>query len=317
MFFSLFNSPRINFSFLTSLCLLALLAGCDNDASNGYRIGLSMHFMRDDYAARLVDTVRSEFETRPGFNVIVTDANADPQKQITDMENLIIQGVDAIIVVPIDEKAVLPAIRRANATRIPVVAITKIPGADVLTTIGANGDYENGRATGELMIRATGGEGKLAMIGIPYSLWRVDQREKGFLDTIEDSKLEVVVKQSGLDQAEIQDTVSSILTSHPDLDGIWCAFSNQIVGAADALRAANRKDIVLTGVDADQAIIKRIKNGWITGTAAQFPGIQGHLAAEAVIRYLEGQPVEGNYDVPVELVTKHNAAVMSKRIWGN
>ena len=126
----------------------------------------------------------------------------------------------------------------------------------------------------------------------------------------------IVVKQSGLDQARVQDTVAGILIAHPDLDGIWCTFSNQLVGAADALRSANRKDIALTGIDADQAIIERIRNGWITGAAAQFPKEQGRLAARAVFEHLEGNSVPVSYEVPVGLVTLDNVDEMNRKIWG-
>ena len=191
-----------------------------------------------------------------------------------------------------------------------------IPDAAVLTTIAANGDYANGKASGELLVEATGGQGKLAMIGIPYSLWRIDQREKGFLDAIAGTDLEVVARQSGLDQAKIQDTVAGILVAHPDLDGIWCTFSNQIVAAADALRSADRIDVALTGIDADRAIIERIRSGWITGTAAQFPEQQGRLAAQAVLDHFEGKPVATNYEVPIGLVTLANVDEMNRMIWG-
>jgi ribose transport system substrate-binding protein len=280
-------------------------------------VGLSMHFMRDDYAVKLVDTVRAVVEQHPDIRLVVTDANGTPQKQLADIENLVVQGVDAIIVVPIDEKAILPAIGKANEGNIPVVAITTIPDAEVLTTVAASGDYANGKASGDLLVEATGGKGKLAMIGIPYNLWRIDQREKGFLESIQGTNLEVVVRQSGLDQAKIQDTVAGILVAHPDLAGIWCTFSNQIVGAADALRSADRSDIALTGIDADKAIIERIRSGWITGTAAQFPEQQGRLAAQAVLDNLEGRPVAASYEVPTGLVTPANVDEMERTIWGD
>jgi len=301
--------------FATLLAIIALVAG-NAALAAGHTIGLSMHFMRDDYAEKLVQTVKAVTAQHPGWKVTVTDANAEPQKQISDMENLEVQGVDAIIVVPIDEKAILPAITQANARHIPIVAITKIPGARVLTTIGANGDYANGKASGELMVRATGGTGKLAVIDIPYKLWRIDQREKGFMDAIKHSNLQVVAKQSGMDQAKIQDTVSGILIAHPDLAGIWCAFSNQLIGAADALHMANRRNVVLTGIDADKAIMERIESGWITGSAAQFPAAQGRLAAQAVFDHFAGKPVAAGYDVPVKLVTPDNVAAMRRKIWG-
>ena len=295
---------------------LVLTGTAESVFAEKYVIGLSMHFMRDDYAVKLVDTVKAVVAQHPESSVVVTDANATPQKQLADIENLVVQGVDAIIVIPIDEKAILPAISMANERNIPIVAITTIPNAKVLTTIAASGDYANGKASGELLVRATGGKGKLAMIGIPYSLWRIDERERGFMDAIENTDLEIVVKQSGLDQAKVQDTVAGILVAHPDLDGIWCTFSNQLVGAADALRSANRKDIALTGIDADKAIIERIRNGWITGTAAQFPEQQGRMAAQAVFDHLAGKPVPVTYEVPVGLVTLDNVDEMNRKIWG-
>ena len=290
--------------------------GAGSNEKTAFTIGLAMHFMRDDYAINCVDAVNAVAAKYPGSKVIVTDANADPPKQLTDMENLIAQNVDALIVVPFDEKAILPAIERANQKNIPVIAITYIPNAKVLTTVAATGDYKNGQATGELLVKKMQGSGKLAVIDLGFSLWRIDQRIEGFMEAIKGTNVTIVARQSGVDQAKIQDKVSSILTANPDLKAIWCTFSNQIVGASDALRSANRKDVFLSGIDADKAIIERIKEGWITGTAAQFPKEHGRLAAEAAFAALQGKPVNATYDVPVGIVTKENADEMSVKIWG-
>lgn len=281
----------------------------------GCRIGLAMHFMRDDYAVGCVEAVNAVAAGHPGSKVIATDANADPAKQLSDIENLIARGVDAIIVVPFDEKAILPAIRAANRKGVPVVAITFIPNAEVATTVAASGDYENGRATGEFLAKKMGGRGKLAVIDLGFSLWRIEQRLQGFLDAIRGTAIEIVARQSGTDQAAVQNKVAAILAAHPDLDAVWCAFSNQIVAASDALRDANRRHVLLSGIDADKAIIKRIKEGWITGTAAQFPREHGRLAAEAVFEILAGRAVDRTYNVPVGVVTAENADEMSRKIW--
>lgn len=296
---------------IACLCFVAGAA-----AAEDYTIGVSMHFMRDDYAVKVVDTIKAVATGHPGSRVIVTDANATPARQLADMENLVAQGVDAIILVPIDEKAIQPGIRKANARSIPVIAITRIPDADVLTTIAAEGDYANGKASGELLREKLGGAGSVAVVGIPYRLWRIDERVRGFDDAIAGSGIEVVARQASDDQARVQDLVAGILLAHPDLDGIWCTFSNQIVGAADALRMAGRKDVMLTGIDADRSIITRIKQGWVAGVAAQFPADHGRLAAEAAFAHLAGNPVAASYEVPVGLVTAENADVMSVRIWG-
>ena len=309
-------------SLVVTLLVLALLVLGSATVFGGgakekaFTIGVSMHFMRDDYAINCVDAIKAVASKYPGSNVVVTDANADPQKQLADMENLLAQNVSAIIVVPFDEKAILPAIETANKKNIPVIAITFIPNAKVATTVAASGDYANGKATGELLVKKMGGKGKLAVIDLGFSLWRIDQRIQGFEDAIKASDIKVVARYSGADQAKIQDAVSSILTANPDLNAVWATFSNQVVGASDALRAANRKDVLLSGIDADKAIIERIKEGWITGTAAQFPKEHGRLAAEAAFAVLQGKTVQATYDVPVGLVTADNADDMSMKIWG-
>jgi ribose transport system substrate-binding protein len=182
--------------------------------------------------------------------------------------------------------------------------------------VAASGDFENGKATGELLVKKLGGKGKLAVIDLGFSLWRIDQRIEGFMAAIKGTGVQIVARQSGADQADIQNKVANILTANPDLDAVWATFSNQIVAASDALRAANRKDVLLSGIDADKAIIERIKEGWITGTAAQFPKEHGRLAAEAAFAVLEGKKVAEKYDVPVGIVTAENADEMNAKIWG-
>jgi ribose transport system substrate-binding protein len=303
---------RASLAILGTLCLVLSARIC---VAQQYTIGVSMHFMRDDYATAVVGAIRKTAGTRPGTSIVITDANGAAAQQLADVENLVVQKVNAIIVVPIDEKAILPGIRKANASGIPVIAITRIPNAKVVSTIAASGDFANGKASGQLLSDSLGRKGKIAVIGLPYSLWRIDERERGLHEALAGSAIQIVARQAGTEQANIQDIVAGILVAHPDLAGIWCAFSNQVVGAADALRRAGKNNIVLVGIDADHAIIERIRKGWVTGTAAQFPIEHGRLAAEAALKQLTGQSVAPTYEVPVGVVTKANADEMRKRIW--
>jgi ribose transport system substrate-binding protein len=274
-----------------------------------------MHFMRDDYATAVVAAIKKTAASSANTSVVVTDANGGAAKQLADVENLVARKVGAIIIVPIDEKAILPGIRKANAAAIPVIAITRIANANVISTIAANGDFANGKASGELLRTALNGKGEIAVIGLPYSLWRIDERERGLKEALAGSGIQIVTHQAGTEQAAVQDIVSGVLVAHPNLAGIWCSFSNQVVGAADALRRANKSHVALTGIDADRAIIERIRSGWVTGTAAQFPLEHGRLAAEAALKALAHEQVAPTYEVAVGVVTKINADEMQKRIW--
>ncbi|MFO1466014.1 MAG: sugar ABC transporter substrate-binding protein [Steroidobacteraceae bacterium] len=301
--------------FLPLLLLFTLAGHAASRAAGPATIGVSMHFLRDDYAGALVRAIRARAASRPGTRVVIADANGAAAKQLTDIENLVVQKVDALIVVPIDEKAILSGLRKANAARIPVIAVTQIPQAQVAATVAARGDYANGKASGDLLRQRLKGKGGIAIIDMPYSLWRIDERERGLKDALAGSAIQIVAHQAGTDQAAVQDVVAGLLIAHPDLAGIWCSFSNQLVGAADALRQARRSDVALTGIDADRAVIERIRKGWITGAAAQFPTVHGTLAAEAALRILAGQPPPADVEAPVAVVTRDNADELQRRIW--
>ena len=284
-------------------------------AAEPFTIGLSMHFMRDDYAVCVVSAAEAVAK-KYGGTIVATDANADPQKQLADVENLVAQNVDALIVVPFDEKAILPGLEKANEKGIPIIAITTIPDADyIVSTVGGDGDYQNGLATGQFLVDKLGGTGKVAVIELNFSLWRIDERVRGFEDAIKDTAIEIVARQSGVAQDEVQNVVQNILVANPDLDGIWCTFSNQIVGASDALQAADKSDVVLTGIDADKAIMARINEGWVTGSAAQFPEVHGTLATQAAFQYLMGVKVAKELPVPVMMVSKDNLVQAYYELW--
>jgi len=283
-------------------------------AIEAQEIGLSMHFMRDDYAIAFRDAFEKVCKEE-SVSVIVTDGAAKASKQLADLESLLARKVDVLVVIPWDEKAVLRPISRANQLGIPVVAVTQIPEAKVSATVDG-GDRANGRAAGKLLVQELGGKGKVALLDIPVSMWRIQERVEGFREALVGTDIDVVVHQKVDTDDKAMRAVADILSAHPDLGGIFATFSNQILGAAAALRNAGRKDVVLTGIDADRAIIKMIRAGWVTGTAAQFPRDQGAKAAQAAVALVRGEAVKELYSVPTQTVDYDNAPQMQELIWG-
>ena len=281
----------------------------------GFSIGLSLPSLSEHYSLKLADSVEAVVLDHGPSSLAVTDANGSASKQLADIEKLLALPVEALIVVPVDDQAILPALRKANEQGVVVVAIGNIPNATVLTTIAANSDYANGRASADLLVDATGGKGKIATFGFPGTLARIDQRERGFEDAIAGTKFEIVAHEEESDPAKVQELVAGLLATHPDLTGIWVASGSQLLGAADALRAADNEAVALTGVDAEWEVIERIRRGWISGSAAQFPAQQGKLAAEALFLHFAGEKVPPTYEVEVGTVTVDNADFMEERIW--
>jgi len=301
-------------NFKVASAMASIMAALFPGTALADKIGLSMHFMRDDYAIAFRDAFEKVCKDA-GVPVVVTDGAAKASKQLADIESLLAQKVDVLVIIPWDEKAVLRPIARANEMKIPVVAVTHIPGAKVNATVDG-GDQANGRAAGKLLVEKLGGTGKVALLDIPVSMWRIQERVEGFQEALKGTNIQIVVHQKVDTDEKAMRTVEDILAAHPDLRGIFATFSNQILGAASALKAHGKREVVLTGIDADRAIIKMIRAGWVTGTAAQFPRDQGTKAAKAAVALSRGESVQELYSVPTQIVDYNNAREMQEVIWG-
>ena len=307
---------------VTAFVGLLLFSGCQNSQQETLpkgevkTIGISMHFMRDDYANTLVEELSYRLDT-VGYDYILTDAGGDPIKQTADIEGLISSEVDAIVVCPMGEDAIKNSLREAETKGIPVVTITKIPDINAVSTI-SGGDYQNGLGAGKAMKEALNGKGKVLITDFPYDVYRLKERIRGFMDGVAGSDIEVMdfVLRSGTNE-ETMEAIKQVINENPDLKGIFTSFSNQTIGCGAALKALDRFDIVITGIDADEEVLDLIKEGWIKTVAAQFPADHGRLAAEAIIKYFNGEAPEKTYKVPFTMVDETNADEMRQELWGN
>ncbi|MGH2684974.1 MAG: sugar ABC transporter substrate-binding protein, partial [Actinomycetota bacterium] len=240
--------------------------------SGGGVLGVSMHFLADDYAKAFVDTVKTTAADLD-LEVKTASADGDPQKQLSDIESFVTQGVDALIVIPIDEAAVVPALQNAAEADIPILSASPVPGAeDDITAVVGPSDFENGKAACEEMITAMEAADAgmdVAISTASVTLYRIEQREKGCREALDAAGANVVAEEEGLTPEEGLANAQDLLSAHPDLDGIFGSFSNLVIGAGNALKQAGRDDVSVTGIDADRAVIQLILEGFITGVAAQ------------------------------------------------
>ena len=190
----------------------------DAGAAEGAVIGLSMHFLADDYAQVFADTVAATGE-EVGLEVLQASADGDPQKQLSDIESYVSQGVDALIVIPIDEAAVIPALRTASEAGIPVLSASPVPGAeDSITSVVGPSDFENGRATCNEMVEAMAEAGNGMDVAISTAsviLYRIEQREEGCRAALDEAGANVVAEETGLSPEEGLANAQNLLSAHP------------------------------------------------------------------------------------------------------
>src|SRR5690349_1448706 len=145
-------------------------------------------------------SIRDEAEKR-GVNLLVTNAQSDLNKQISDIKSMLDRGAQLLVVAPLNSDGLQPALDAAKAKKVPVVTIdrkvTSQPCTDYLTFIGSN-FVEQGKRAAQEMARVTGGTGKVAILLGSSGNNVTTDRTKGFKDELaKTSGLSVVAEQTG------------------------------------------------------------------------------------------------------------------------
>ena len=277
-------------------------------------VGLSMHFMQDDYAAFFVSTFE-EVMKEAGVKYVILSADANPEKQLADITSLITQNVDAMIVVPFDENAIMDKCNEAQAQGIPVISVTVMPQVDAYATVDGN-DYKNAYGVTKYMLDLIGGEGEILQVDVPITPYRIAERMKGFKTAVNETNATLVDPIYSVDQAEIISLVKNAIAANPNIKGIYGGFGTALAAIGEALKELGRKDIVAVGVDADFSIMNLIKEGYVTAAAAQYPSEHAKIASEAALMALRGEPSPVGFQIPpYTIVEASNVAEMAKTLW--
>jgi ribose transport system substrate-binding protein len=133
---------------------------------------------------------------------------------------------------------------------------------------------------------------------------------QGFQDAIDaQSAVEVVASQSAnFDRAERLNVAENILQANPNIAGIFAQNDGMALGAVQALGDSAGDEVKIVGFDAIEDALSAIQDGTINATVAQQPAEIGSLGVENAIRVINGESVEENIPVEVQLVTPENVS---------
>jgi D-xylose transport system substrate-binding protein len=239
-----------------------------------------------------------------GWEYISADAQADPQKQITDIEGLISGGADVLIVLAQDSFAVVPAIQSAQAAGIPVIAYdVPVDIPDILFV-----SFDNiavGRLMGEALVAAQP-EGNWAILNGDQSMSIVNLFKEGQMQAVQpliDSGAITIVAEQYIENWKpdvAQTAMDQILTmTGNEVDAVLAMNDGMAGGAAAAMAAQGLHGVALSGQDGDIAALNRIARGDQTVSVWKNSYSLGQAAAAAAVALGEGTAmadVEGAVD---------------------
>jgi ribose transport system substrate-binding protein len=224
------------------------------------------------------------------------DSVAEQNKLVDDA---IKDKPDAIVFVPVKFTEADGAVKKINAAQIPLInANEPLVNAAIVGYVGTN-DVSLARETGRYLLKAMNGNGNVVILDGPDKTFSAEGRGQGFRDvTKEFAGIKLLdAKPANYQRGQAKQVVAGFLSRYASLDGILAGNDPMAMGAVDALKAANRKALVV-GINASREVMDLIKSGDVIGSGDYDTFAQGCLAVEMAVRSVRKQ------DVPRELILK-------------
>lgn len=245
--------------------------------------------------------------------MLAPQSGADINGQMGMLQDVISQGVQAIVLSTHDEHAAAPLVKRAVDAGIAVVIVNS-DIANFPTPVHAVVGYSqrNGtRKIGDYALKMAGGQPMKVGVIEGQPGYHSTERVGGFLDATKGSSFEVVSSLDGKWNVEGGNTAAmDMLQAHPDVQLVFAANDYMIMGAALAAKALGKTDLVLLGNDGDTAGLEEIAAGNVTATVNTSPFVMGQIALQVALDVLDGKYPGGWVETPTEIVDKNNVTAV-------
>lgn len=255
-------------------------------------IGASLLTQQHPFYIEINNAMVAEAEAK-GVPLEVSIANQDLSKQLADVEDFIVKGVDVLVISPVDSQGALPAIMKAKAAGIEVITVdVPAEGVDVTSYIGTD-NYAGGVRAAELMGKQLGGEGQVAIIDYP-TVQSVVARIDGFKKGLEDFPgIKIVAQQTGITRAEALAAAQNMLQANPEIDGIFGFGDDAALAAAVAVKSAGlAEQVKVIGFDGMEEARNAVDSDPVMiGVIQQFPDQMGKMAVDTALAIMNGEEV--------------------------
>jgi ribose transport system substrate-binding protein len=233
----------------------------------------------------------------------------DRAGQIRVVEDMVTRGVDAIVLAPLDDTALVPAATEATRENIPVVIFDSGIRWDGYVSYVSTDNRRGGAIAAERLGDQLGGRGKVLVMRYQEGSASTSEREAGFLARIREvyPNIEIVSdnQYGGATTETAYATAENLLVRFPDVQGIFTPNESTTMGMLRALSDANRAGQVKhVGFDASDALVAALREGKIHGLVLQNPVRMGDLAVRAAVQQLFGRAPERRIDTGAVVVTR-------------
>ena len=237
----------------------------------------------------------------------------DREQQIQVVENFIGQQVSAIVLAPLDKKALAAPVETAVGGKIPVVIIDSGLESKAQSSFVATDNREGGRIAARNLGKLLDGKGSVILLRYAVGSASTEEREEGFLEVIRKDfpaiKLLSIDQHAGATRDSAKRVSENLLNKYgAQVNGIFASNESAASGMLLALRDAGLAGgkVKFVAFDAGETLNAGLKAGDVAGFVVQNPMAMGYLGVKTAVAVLRGEKVKPVIDTGVGFVTKQN-----------
>lgn len=316
---------------LSIIMVMVLSCAKEKESEEKIKIGLAANSFADQWATYVFNAVEEAVKEYPNVELTILDAKDDSAVQLSQIENLITTGHEAIIIYAVDRASIGNMGRVAKEAGVSVTAVNRIPEDQHLQYIDLYvgiDEKEAGIAAGKQFLADLEAEGRLneemeigniqGILGQEASI----ARSAGFAEAIASYPNLKITKDGAArwERGLAINLVENWLQADVDnkIKAIFANNDEMAVGAALAIKQSGRNDIKVYGVDASPAGVDAVGEG-LNATIEQDPVAMGRAAVDVTLRKINGESLDDLVDgkfhyIPLNTVTIKNKAEFQKKL---
>jgi ribose transport system substrate-binding protein len=234
------------------------------------------------------------------------------EAQIQVVEGFTSQGINGIVLAPLDDRALIRPVEEAKRAGIPTVIIDSGLQTDQIVSFVATDNFKGGTLAADRMGQLLNGKGKILMLRYQEGSASTEQREAGFMQQIKSKFPGIEVVSSNQFAGPTRDTAKAasenLLNRYgTEVQGIFTPNESSTTGMLLALQDMKLAGkVFFVGFDSSQSFVDAMKNKQMHGIVLQNPFNMGYLGVKTMVESLTGKAVEKRVDTGVSLATADN-----------
>lgn len=273
-----------------------------------YIFGFSQCTFEDPWRVNMNKEMKEAVSKHPEIKLIIANGENRNAKQIADVENFIVMGVDLLIISPREAAPLTPVVEKAYDAGIPVIVLDRKVLTDKYTIFIGASNLEIGREAGKYVAEKLSGKGNIVEIEGILGATPTQERSQGFHEIIDQyPELKVIYKQPGdYKRSPARKVMENALQAFDKIDAVYAHNDEMMIGAYLAAKAVGReKEMIFVGIDGQREAVQMIRQGLLDATFVYPNGAKE--AIEYGLKIMRGEKVPKEVQLPTRRITKDEA----------